>query len=174
MTVTAPLANPTATCVRSSVAAKAEIFPNASQSQLRFKSPSAPNIGPTGKGFFPLLIATVLRHVGSPVFLTGLSSAQTFRTGWCSPPPSYTHQNISHTGSTAPSTPLHEQTYRNCNQQARPVHLPHVRDAHPRRRTAKSSRRRRIIRAEAAHHLPAGSNNAHGTIVSAEEETVGT
>ena len=39
------------------------------------------HIAPTGNGFFPLLITTVLRHVGIPVFLTGLSSAHTFNTG---------------------------------------------------------------------------------------------
>lgn len=39
------------------------------------------NQPPTGNGFFPLLITTVLRHVGIPVFLTGLSSAHTFSTG---------------------------------------------------------------------------------------------
>lgn len=59
MTVTAPLAKPTASWERSSVAVKADI----------------------GNGFFPLLIANVLRQVGNPVFLTGLSKAQTFSTG---------------------------------------------------------------------------------------------
>ena len=43
---------------------------------------------PTGNGFFPLFTATVLKHVGIPVFLTGLSSAHTFSNG--SPAPSYT------------------------------------------------------------------------------------
>ncbi|QBZ60911.1 hypothetical protein PoMZ_07855 [Pyricularia oryzae] len=37
--------------------------------------------GHTGNCFFALLICTVLKQVGKPVFLTGLSSAQTFSTG---------------------------------------------------------------------------------------------
>lgn len=60
MTVTAPFAKPTASWERSSVAVKADI----------------------GNGFLPLLMATVLRQVGMPVFLAGLSRAQTLSRGW--------------------------------------------------------------------------------------------
>jgi hypothetical protein len=35
----------------------------------------------TGNGFRPLLMFKVDRQVGMPVFFTGLSKAQTFRTG---------------------------------------------------------------------------------------------
>ena len=37
--------------------------------------------GHTGKGFRPLVMLKVDWQVGSPVFLTGLSNAHTFKTG---------------------------------------------------------------------------------------------
>ena len=87
MTVTAPFAKPTATCDKSSVAAKADICDDPSVPYPLQTQPSLPP-KPTGNGFFPLFTATVLKHVGIPVFLTGLSSAHTFSSG--SPAPSYT------------------------------------------------------------------------------------
>ena len=56
--------------------------PRPRQPSSRHLRPGSRARAPTGNGFFPLLITTVLRHVGIPVFLTGLSSAHAFRTGW--------------------------------------------------------------------------------------------
>jgi hypothetical protein len=116
MTVTAPFANPTATCDRSSVAENADIFQLPRQPQAAFTILRRVPGSLTGNGFFPLLTATVLKHVGIPVFLTGLSSAQTFNTGWllvsallgssCIPPP---RQNQHHT--TLQSSPYPSRLY---------------------------------------------------------------
>lgn len=61
------------------------------------------------------------------------------------------------------------ETYRNSHQQCGALHLAHVRDGH----SGLPARRRRFVRAEAAHDLPAGADDAHGSVIAAEEEAVG-
>ena len=116
---------------------------------------------PTGNGFFPLFTATVLKHVGIPVFLTGLSSAHTFSSG--SPAPSYSAPASQHTTRT-PSPHAGSTTYRDSNQQTRPLHLPHMRDPPP---------GALIVRGKPAHDLPARPDDAHLAVRAAQEQAVG-
>src|SRR4051812_2381436 len=106
----------------------------------------------TGNGLRPLLMLSVDWHVGSPVFLTGLSSAHTFNTGsfgtssytQISTPP----QHIS--GRKAP--------YSNGDQQRRALDLLHVRDG------------ARVVRLERAHDLEGRRQDAHDAIGAAQKE----
>lgn len=79
----------------------------------------------TGNGLRPLCILSVLRHVGKPVFLTGLSSAQTFKTG------SLLRSSccVSAPEGEVPGTGRLGATYCNRDQPACPLDLTHVGDA---------------------------------------------
>jgi hypothetical protein len=77
MTVTEPFPNPTASCDKSSRAVKAEIY----WWLLEASFTEGACVKHTGNGFRPLLMLKVDWQVGRPVFFTGLSKAQTFKTG---------------------------------------------------------------------------------------------
>ena len=91
MTVTAPLAKPTAIWDRSSSAEKADIlkpwllvFHSEESEESKRPNHDEHFIGRqqlTGNCFRPLFMFSVLKQVGNPVFFTGLSRAQTFKTG---------------------------------------------------------------------------------------------
>jgi len=76
MTVTAPFANPTATCDRFSSIANAEIW-----TSQRLAQRIPPSEFLTGNCFLPLCMPNVDKHFGAPVFFSVCSRAQTFSTG---------------------------------------------------------------------------------------------
>lgn len=68
-------------------------------------------------------------------------------------------------------------TYRDGNQQTRPLHLPHMRDCDCIPAVRSLARRRRpgrggFVRREAPHHLPARPDDPHNPVISAEEQAV--
>lgn len=94
-----------------------------------------------------------------PVFLTGLSRAQTFSTG--SPLRSSYRTRYVRCLISRNTVICGLISYCDCDQQARPLHLAHVRDANI------------LVRLEAADDPPAGAYDAHMAIDAAEEEAVG-
>lgn len=75
-TVTAPFPNPTASCERFSSAANADIYHNQTSEPIVIHKSNH-----TGNCLRPFWIDKVDKHLGPPVFFSGLSKAHTLRTG---------------------------------------------------------------------------------------------
>lgn len=121
------------------------------------ENPSAISQLLTGNCRLPLLIVKVLRQVGMFVFLTNLSNAHAFRIGSL-----LISSYITVSNKREPLLRCKRllKAHRNRHQQARPLHLTHVRDP-------------RLMRLELPDHLPALANDADVSIARAEKQAVG-
>lgn len=153
MTVTAPFANPTANCERSSRAVKAETWHVSAPPATRIQKRNH-RMWLTGNCFFPLCTLSVLKQVGSPVFLAGLSRAQTFKTGSLLRSSCCLSAFVNRYISVG-------FTYGNSDQKTRAFNLAHV------------CYLARLVSQEAPDHLPGRPDDAYVAIEAAEEETVG-
>jgi hypothetical protein len=102
-------------------------------------------------------MVTVLKHVGMPVFLTSLSSAQTFKIGSLVESPILGGSCLVLDPSISCSR-VRVQTYGDSDEQRGAVDLAHVCDGTG------------LVSLESAHHLPARADDADVSISATEKE----